>query len=125
MTQYSSREPFNDDPKPYTVSGENNSWRASETDARFMIDRPEAYTPRFSVKNNPRPEFERPQTNPTNPILAEFRSTRANYIDKRLCITHYLEYVTHNDIHEWRGMVAEKDHARRVLTRLANLKEES
>lgn len=46
------------DPKPYIVTGENNSWRVGEEDARFILDRPEVYAPRFSVRFEPRSELE-------------------------------------------------------------------
>lgn len=55
---FSSREPFNDDPEPF-VSGMKN--RHSEN------FNPSVWT------HEPRPEYDRQQHNPTNPILTEFR----------------------------------------------------
>ena len=59
------------------------------------------------------------QTNPTSVVLLEFRQTLNRYVDKRLCLSHYIEYVTYGEIREWPP--SHVDHARRVLTRLASL----
>lgn len=59
-----------------------------------------------------------PQTNRTSPVLLEFRETRENYIDKNLCVSDYLDYVKYG-VDGW--SIAERDHARRVLERLASL----
>lgn len=52
MTQFSSKPPFNDDPEPWNGVGAEDIW-------------------------DPRPEYNRPQHNPTNPILTEFRKLHA------------------------------------------------
>lgn len=44
------------DPKPFVVTGENNTWRESREDAQFILDRPEVYSPRFKVTYEPRPD---------------------------------------------------------------------
>lgn len=62
MTQFSSRPPFNDDPLPWCVAV--GPWRGSRMDAQYAAE----------AARDPRPEFDRPQTNPTNPILAWFRT---------------------------------------------------
>lgn len=56
MTQFSSKPPFNDDPAPWADYWERSAeqWAPGDVYA-------------------PRPEYERPQHNPTNPILTEFR----------------------------------------------------
>lgn len=60
MTLFSSRPPFNDDPFPYISShGSRHAFPGTLGGERLVLD--------------PRPEYERPQHNPTNPILTEFR----------------------------------------------------
>lgn len=113
MTQYSSREPFNDDPMPFkNLHGS----RYAEASA------PGGFCIQCVTEHDPRPWYDRPQTNPTNPILTEFRSALADYINKALCLTHYIEYVTYGDVYGWSHQ--ERFHAQKVLTRLANLKED-
>lgn len=63
MTQFSSREPFNDDPEPWVCTAPDFERYEDEGD----------YEGRHAVMFDPRPEYNRPQTNPTNPILTEFR----------------------------------------------------
>lgn len=108
MTMFSSRPPFNDDPEPYIQYVDHRVY-------------------------DPRPEFDRPQTNPTNTLLHHFRmidAGRGEYED-------WLRDIDENP-HVWvrrpghglmaRSMVGytdeEIDHARRVLARLANLAKE-
>jgi hypothetical protein len=62
------------------------------------------------------------RTHEPNPILVEFRSTLRNYQNKSLCLSHYVEYVTHGTVYGWSP--EHTDHARRVLTRLARLQTE-
>lgn len=59
-----------------------------------------------------------PQTNPTNVVLLEFRSTLKNYVNKKLCLSHYIEYVTYGDVYGW--PLEHRFHAAKVLTRLAS-----
>lgn len=61
-----------------------------------------------------------PQTNPTNPILLEFREVVRDYRDHEfpLAVSHWLRYV---DGYTYGWSEAQKSHARRVLTRLAAL----
>ncbi|MBT2485778.1 MULTISPECIES: hypothetical protein [unclassified Microbacterium] len=60
-----------------------------------------------------------PQTNPTNPILLEFRETRQlRGVDPNVALNLYLSYV---DRGMWSWSDDHRDHARRVLTRLATL----
>jgi hypothetical protein len=72
---------------------------------------------------DPRPEFAIVPSNPTNPILAEFRGALRNYSDKRLGLKHYIQYVTYGDVYGWSH--AHRFHAQKVLTRLAALQEVS
>lgn len=60
-----------------------------------------------------------PQTNPSSAILLEFRSTLKNYTNKRLCLTHYLEYVKYGTVYGW--SLDQTLHARKVLSRLEYL----
>lgn len=62
MTLFSSRPPFNDDPEPY---------RDPDSHAR-RTGFPGIYAHEWD--HSPRPEYDRPQHNPTNPILTEFRA---------------------------------------------------
>lgn len=109
MSLYSSREPFNDDPFPRVTV---------HTGARHRDHLP-TLDDDTECRYDPRPEYNRPQNNPTNAILAEFRGGD-NYRRK---ITYYLEYLA-GDVYDWRGLDSEKEHARKVLTRLAALKKE-
>lgn len=95
MSTYSSREPFNDDPEPY-----RNTLRGGRQAVRYGLG-----LERFE----PRPEYDRPQNNPTNPILVARRNNPG-------------ENIYYRDLERW-PTEAEKDHARKVLTRLAALKE--
>lgn len=61
MTLYSSREPFNADPTP---------WVSEVTGSRYSKPAKYGHT-RWTFY--PRPEYDRPQHNPTNQILVEFR----------------------------------------------------
>lgn len=111
--QFSSKEPYNDDPKPYVVKGENNTWRVSGEDARFILERPHVYSPRFSVTADPRPTLNRAQTNPTNHTLLAFRAGVEADPGNDWCRTFLAT------LPEWdHGTVG---HARRVITRLAAL----
>lgn len=62
-----------------------------------------------------------PQTNPTNPILLEFRGAsqfyRAN--ERIVQVANYLHWIDNEFQFEWSEK--HKEHARRVLTRLAGL----
>lgn len=115
---YSSRPPFNDDPQPY---------RQMMAFARAASR--ESASAQHAWVYDPRPEHSRPQHNPTNTLLAHFRmidAGRGEYED-------WLRDIDENP-HVWvrrRGgglalgsMVGytddEIDHARKVLTRLAN-----
>lgn len=62
-----------------------------------------------------------PQTNPTNPILLEFRDASQFYnaTERVVQIANYLHWIDNEFQLEWAEK--HKSHARRVLTRLASL----
>lgn len=69
MAQFSSRPPFNTDPAPYVVTLTKrtpftNPMTTGSVDEFLRED---------ERVHDPRPQYERPQHNPTNPILARFR----------------------------------------------------
>lgn len=101
MTQFSSREPFNDDPFPF-LSGVGNRHATNLNPALWTCA--------------PRPEFDRPQTNPTNRMLTCAR---------RAWEDGHLDAFCEGFLEQRNTEHPEIDHAQRVLTRLANLKEES
>lgn len=47
---------LSNDPQPYVVKGENNTWRVSESEAAFMLNHPSVYADRFTVTFAPRTE---------------------------------------------------------------------
>lgn len=110
MTQFSSRPPFNDDPLPWTdPRGENRHGPYAGWSSEYA----------------PRPEFARPQHNPTNPILADFREMGG---DAQM----WLDVIQSDDgdaflaetPKEFGRVTADGiGHAIRVLTRLANLED--
>lgn len=115
MTQFSSRPPFNDDPLPWTdPRGENRHGPYGGWSSEYA----------------PRPEFDRPQHNPTNPILTEFRKCAAEHGDAPRLAAHWTKsdwmwaemcLKDHSFVDEPIGTPEQERHARRVLTRLANL----
>ncbi|WP_404474783.1 hypothetical protein [Microbacterium aerolatum] len=123
MVMFSSRPPFNDDPKP---------WRCTSCSDRFVR---EQVSPTSHVtKHQPRTKFDRPQHNPTNLILAEFRSIEAEGVWKDVprwaSAGAWVDMIDEDPSmsrgEDW-GLLAglphyaEIDHARRVLERLARL----
>lgn len=115
MTQYSSREPFNDDPTPIL----HPSGRRTPTWSFYSEFEPGESGPFGRISKaayDARPEFDRPQTNPTNRMLTWARRAQADGDLEAFC-EGFLEY--RNTEHP------EIDHAQRVLARLANLKEKS
>lgn len=110
MTLYSSRPPFNDDPAPYRYNN-NRSIR------RGLADMPVATV---HYTHDPRPEFDRPQNNPTNPILAEIRAE----VDDGFPLNPLRELRWLDGRAYWHVYPeGARDHARRVLTRLARFAE--
>lgn len=107
MNIYSSREPFNDDPQPYVTYADDRRTEVRSKEWDIQSDGAVEYVRVYE----PRPEHDRPQHNPTNPILVARRNNPG-------------ENIYYRDLERW-PTEAEKDHARKVLTRLAALKEES
>lgn len=68
MTQFSSKPPFNDDPTPWVRTHPDLGYMG-----RFESRFPNDTHSNYRMKHSPRPEYNRPQHNPTNPILTEFR----------------------------------------------------
>lgn len=109
---FSSRPPFNDDPEPWLDYWERSATQGAPGDV-------------FA----PRPEFDRPQHNPTNPILEAFRdhvATQWVYLPE---VSTYAEDVeTFDGLRDdsFIGTTPDQiDHARRVLARLASLTKEN
>ncbi|WP_406245849.1 hypothetical protein ACI7YT_12475 [Microbacterium sp. M] len=107
--QFSSRLPFNDDPYPNVWEGhsERNQMRA-DTD---MFRRGAPHN-RETYRHRPRPEFDRPQSNPTNRLLACARRAHED---------GYLDAFCEGFLEQRNTEHPEVDHAQRVLTRLTRL----
>lgn len=67
--QFSSKPPFNDDPKPYVTYADERKTDVRNAEWGIQSDGATEYVRVL----DPRPEYDRPQHNPTNPILTEFR----------------------------------------------------
>lgn len=118
--QFSSCPPINDDPLAWRVAV--GPWRGSRMDAQYA---PEAV-------HDPRPEYDRPQHNPTNPILGLFREYVVDPEDGGLgwCASLWLRCFDGLLDESWAVFQMLRDrepegttpehyaHARRVLTRL-------
>lgn len=120
MTMFASRTPrdLNRDPHPWldpTADPRRTPfWRTSYRMTGMVYE--------------PRPEFDHVQHNPPNPILVEVRlNCRTPEVDgwnARIAALYYIEEVLPDATYAQsvRRWTAEQiDHARRVLTRLANL----
>lgn len=111
MSTYSSREPFNDDPEPWTNT---QGMRFAERDHVLGL-----------ILFDPRPEFDRPQSNPMNSILLEFRRSAPWDMGKAAAIeVRWLSGPNPAPVPNTASR-AQIEHARKVLTRLASPKEES
>lgn len=97
MTQFSSRPPYNDDPMPRVTVATGGRHR----------NHPPTMDDATACRIDPRPEFDRPQNNPTNPILVARRNNPG-------------ENIYYKNLDRW-PTEAEINHARKVLTRRANL----
>lgn len=95
MSIYSSREPFNDDPEPLHLPNSDMRWSAEDLRGMGV----------WNYEFDPRPEYNRPQNNPTNPILVARRNNPG-------------ENIYYRDLERW-PTESEKEHAWKVLTRLA------
>lgn len=100
MTIYSSgkHEKLTADPEPWkNLSAHGGRWPHESRDP-------------LNDALRPRPEFDRPLTNPANPILSAFRASSSS-AETWLIALHKGGYVE--------GTPAQIKHAHRVLTRLA------
>lgn len=116
MSLYSSREPFNDDPYPNVWAGHSERDQMRTDTDMFRKGAPSylGYAGNYIVR--PRPEYDRPQNNPTNRLLKAARRAQADGF-----LSDFLEGF----LSERNTEHPEIDHAQRILTRLAALKEES
>lgn len=125
MTLYSSREPFNDDPEPYVTYADDRRTDVRSKDWDMQSDGAVEYV----RVHDPRPEYDRPQNNPTNPILTDIRKNRPEGLSWAKMLKHY-NWVTFAAAHyiteDWERITDEDqiDHTRKVLTRLATLEKE-
>lgn len=129
MTQFSSRAPsdLNDDPRPWV---DRNGNRHSRKTKKFPT--PEKYLAAGCVYK-PRPEFDRVQHNPTNPILTALRrrfpsqqnSAWAIYQDTLDALTMYgvaeMQRIIDRDGIDAVVTDDHVEHAIRVLTRLVSI----
>lgn len=123
MSLYSSREPFNDDPEWFCGKCGGKSWEHAQSDSRCI----------WEPVDLRRPEYNRPQNNPTNPGLTELRKhlkeggpkNAGPIIRIRL---KSLEWAMEEHLTGWQRFTPETlsliEHTRKVLTRLASLKKE-
>ena len=109
MTLYSSREPFNDDPFPRVTI---------HTGARHRDHLP-TLDDATECQYDPRPEYDRPQNNPTNPILTEFRRL-VNETGNGLYVTAWL--FSGDLLEEWESYPLEQwHHAMDVLQKILSV----
>lgn len=109
MTQLSSRAPFNDDQEPYRCGQKPNQHvRHERGDVWTCLD----------PLLDPRPEFDRPQTNSTNLVLADLRDYWKHHGSK-LTARHAAAYLDICDIDAMDVPAEHIAHAREVLKRLA------
>lgn len=114
MFSSGAQEKVNADPMPWLYDG----FRATESMAKSQ-------SKWSTVWRDPRPEFDRPLTNPANLILREWRSAIADGLDftEPADVLARLEDMTPgSDAWFWRDRnPAALEHAERVLSRLARL----
>lgn len=72
--QFSSKPPFNDDPEPWLHGVTNMRIGEGEHSERITSQKRGVAARTLAYAYEPRPEFDRPKHNPTNPILTEFRN---------------------------------------------------
>lgn len=124
MSPYSSREPFNDDPFPRVTL---------HTGARHRDHLP-TLDDATECRYDPRPEYNRPQHNPTNRILTHIRKNWEGHSTKtkgHLISIHLNLIKFAQESHEGEGWeryteetLSMMNHAREVLTRLAAFEKE-
>lgn len=128
--QFSSKPPYNDDPFPYVWPEDRRTVHMSEGPLRSMFSEGDG----IALVYDPRSKFDRAQTNPTNPILDDFRSiyhetTPTIYQGYWELAEIWLELLDEDPAMvksiNWGALVdtvtgSQIDHARRVLNRLAS-----
>lgn len=116
--QLSSRPPFSDDPFPNVWAGhsEHNQMRADTH--MYRKGAPDSAIGSMVYVTRPRPEFDRPQTNPTNLVLADLRDYWKHHGTK-LTARHAAAYLDACDLDAMNAPAEHIDHAREVLTRAA------
>lgn len=132
---FSSRPPFSDDAYPYVDRYEGRRWHAEEGLCwpETGVDAGLVHEWSSALNHAPRPEFDRPQNNEPNPILIALRDRLG--FQKRAgnptSAARMAKTFLRNLEDDWtrgdgpRATTEQIDHARRVLTPLANLTEES
>jgi hypothetical protein len=116
VTLYSSREPFNDDPYPYQSIQSASIGLDYRVNEASLLSRPEQ---RQGYALKPRPEYDRPQNNPTNPILTEFRRL-VNETGNGLYVTAWL--FSGDLLEEWESYPLEQwHHAMDVLQKILSI----
>lgn len=114
--------------KHRVVNADPTPWVGADGSRRARYSR---FAPRF----DPRPEFDRPLTNEANPILGAFRKHReavreAGFEPTRVLLSELDQMVPGRDnidtsAEDDRVTSDQINHARRILTRLANLTKEN
>lgn len=117
MTLYSSRPPFNDDPAPL-VHPSGKRTPAFSYHFEFEPGESGPFGKIAQATFDPRPEFDRPQHNPTNPVLTWARDVG---IDVALDEVRFSSgsYMVGSWVDDQQVTVRHVIHARRVLERLA------
>lgn len=110
MVMFSSRPPFNDDPKPYVTYADDRRTDVRSKEWDIQSDGATEYVRVF----DPRPELDRPRYNPTNPILTKFREIPEG--SREPWRTGFLNAAKHQRFAAWSG--DEVEHAVRVLSRV-------
>lgn len=119
--QFSSKPPFNDDPSPWRQRMTNKRISATDHGAKMSSQKRGVAARALAYAYNPRPEFERPQHNPTNPILSNYREFRGE--DLPFTTPGNWAYNLLHPSHEaWSYANSEQvKHAYKVLTRLERM----
>lgn len=99
------------DPEPWATHGENNSWRSTTEEAHRILGDPAFYHPRFHTEWAPRDRNR-------NRILIELRALGANLAGLTDTTVAYTIAAMQMYVE---ATPAEVEHARKVLTRLANV----
>lgn len=114
---FSSRSPFTDDVTPWQavdLRGEDYPHRVADEDGNpASVERL-----RMGYRYAPRPEFNHPQSNPTNRVLADLRAFWLRHDTVKLNAHHAMIYLLVFDVRSVLSSDAERAHALVVLSRL-------